>query len=298
MSCLVTGAAGFLGREVADRLAAEGISVTRTDMIGSDRDIRPCDLSDRAAVDSLVSDVRPSRIIHCGAISGPMLAKEDPRLIFEVNAAGTWNLLDAAKRARVSRFILTSSICVYGKAANRDAVTEHHRLDASDPYGSSKICAEQILHTYLTDFGLDGAALRISSIYGPGRATPCLIKELVASSRGGTPATLYNNGRTIRQFVHIRDAANAVVRAATAERLNQASYNVAGGLFVPEIEIARKVQALLPAISFEISLAPGDFPDGDIGPLSLEAANRDFGYSPTVPFEEGLAEYIAYLTKA
>jgi nucleoside-diphosphate-sugar epimerase len=297
MTILVTGAAGFLGQSVAVRLAKNGHAVAKTDASGSTADIIQCDVRDGSAVDSLLERLKPARIVHCGAISGPALARDNPRLVFEVNTAGTWNLLDAARRCRVQKFVLLSSICAYGPLRSRRDVNEDEPLMATDPYGASKVCAERCLTSFASAFEFGAVALRMSSIYGPGRQTDCVIQALVRSANGGDPAIIYNDGKAPRQLVHINDATEAVVLATLADRSNQLAYNVCGGTFQPEIEVAEEVRSLLPATRFLVISDPSDFPDSDMGPMNLGAAKRDFAYRPHISFQSGLAEYVAQLAQ-
>jgi nucleoside-diphosphate-sugar epimerase len=293
MKVLVTGATGFLGK-AAIRLAVRH-DVTGT-AIADDRgtEILGCDLRDRMAVHAMVERLRPDCVLHCGAVSGPMLARE-PGLLFDVNVGGTLNIAEAARMCGVRRVVFASSIAVYGRQPSREPVPESAPLMADDAYGASKIASEVLLRSY-SGVHFEAVALRISSVFGPGRQVDCLIQQAARAARSQSSLRLAGNGRAPRQFVHIEDAAAALVRAIDAPSPAQFAYNISGGSYLSEENVAALIAARLPGLRVETAPeAPAQWPDGDIGPLDIAAARRDLGYAPAKDFAAALDDYIALL---
>jgi UDP-glucose 4-epimerase/UDP-glucuronate 4-epimerase len=292
---LVTGAAGLVGQRLVRSLAAGGAAVVGTDRQAPSEDLGvrfvAVDLLDAVALQKLVGSERVGRIVHCGAISGQMVAPGDPWLVMAVNVAGTLNLAEAARRAGVARFVAMSSVAVYGDQPTLAPVTESTPLRAVDVYGASKVAAEAVLRGYRQEHGLPVVALRASSIYGPGRRTACFIRELLESAKAGRPVSVSDDPVCRRQFVHVDDVVAALALALRAEPLPDFAYNISGGVWLTELAVA----AAVPGLRIVDRRAPPRCIDGRIGPLDLEQARRDLGYAPAVALGPGIADYARHL---
>jgi UDP-glucuronate 4-epimerase len=191
---LVTGCKGFIGSALARRLAAEGRPVIGMDRAPPGEDTPfpsvQADLADIHRLYATLIEHRVDRLVHGGALSGPMLARDNPHLMFEINVRGTMNILEAARVTGVRRVVFLSSIMAYGEHPVEVPVTEDTPLRACDPYGSSKICSEAILRAYAAGHGLDGVSLRLAGVYGPGRTTDCLIRLILENVLAGRRTSL------------------------------------------------------------------------------------------------------------
>lgn len=296
MTVLITGAGGLVGHAVRRRLEAEGVPVVPVGLEArSDDGVAqvPCDVTDRAAVTSLFEQHQVEAVVHCGGISGPMVSLDDPRAIVDVNVGGTANLLDAARRARVSRFVYCSSIAAYGQTPH-GPVSESVRLRPLDVYGATKASGEHLVLAYRFEHGVPGVSLRLSTVFGPRRRTDCLIRTLLLDAAAGRRTAVTVAADAPQQYVHVDDAAAAVVAALRAPHVGDA-YNITGGtlLTVEEVvEIVRRVD-----LRVEVGLAPAD-PEGVASwpaRLDIGAAARDLGYRPDVDLEAGIASYRQWL---
>lgn len=296
---LVTGAAGLIGGRLVRRLAAEGAAVVATDRRAAEPPpgVRwaTVDLEDRPALAALMREARASAVVHAGAISGPMVAAGDPCRVMAVNVGGTLNVAEAALRAGVECLVALSSAGVYGAQATLDPVGEEAPLNAKDVYGASKIAAETVLRAYRHDHGLPAIALRISSVYGPGRTTACFIRDMIDHARRGDPIALAPEGACRRQFAHVDDVVAAVLGALRAPRLDHFAFNVGGGTWLSEQEIVTLAAAVLPGLRIAATDAAPRCLDGEMGPLDTARARVAFGFSPSIPLAEGVAAYAAAL---
>jgi nucleoside-diphosphate-sugar epimerase len=296
---LVTGAAGLIGGRLVRRLVAEGAFVVATDARPAEAPAgvrwETLDLENRSVLTALMRDARVEAVVHAGALSGPMVAPGDPHRMMAVNVGGTLNVADASLRSGVKRVVALSSAGVYGAQLTMDPVPEDAPLNAADVYGASKIAAETVLRAYRHDHGLPAIALRPSSVYGPGRTTTCFIRDMIEHARRGDPLPLAPEGACRRQFVHVDDVVAAILGALKAPRLDDFAFNVSGGTWLNEQEIAAQAVPVLPGLRIAPTDAPACCLDGEMGPLDTARARDAFGFTPRVPLADGIAAYAAAL---
>ena len=285
----VTGASGFIGRPLVSRLRREGNEVAASDLTASEGATQ-LDLRDRPGVHAWVRDARPDVLVALGAISGPMVAPDDPELVFDSNIGGTLNLLEAMRRTGVRRLVFISSIAVYARRGDRSPVPEEAALASVDPYSASKVAGEAMVDAYVARFGLSATTLRISTVYGPRRATPYIIGRLIQSARNGPVVEVSGRSDNMRQYVHVDDVVDSI-RLATANPLpGHTIINITGGTYTSEVEVAEMIQRLLPAARYVAKDNEGG--DGDFGPLDIGRAKRLLGYRPKISLADGLARLV------
>jgi UDP-glucuronate 4-epimerase len=296
---LVTGAAGLIGGRLVSRLVADGVAVIATDQRAVETPPgahwATVNLLDGPALGALMREAKVGAIVHAGAISGPMVAAGDPHQVMSVNVGGALNIAEAALRTGVERLIALSSAGVYGAQATLDLVPEDAPLSATDIYGASKIAAETVLRAYRHDHSLPAIVLRPSSVYGPGRTTACFIRDIIDHARRGDPLALAPEGACRRQFVHVDDVVAAILGALNAPRFDHFAFNVSGGTWLSEQEIAAQAAPVLPGLRIASIAAPARCLDGEMGPLDTARAQAAFGFSPSIPLAEGIAAYAATL---
>jgi UDP-glucose 4-epimerase len=223
-TAVVTGGAGFIGSHVVDALLAEGAEVTVVDDLstGCERqvadaaDLEVADIADRSALDAVMDAVRPAAIYHVAAQASVTASVADPGRDCAVNVQGTQNVLEAARRHRAPVVFTSTGGALYGNDA--PIPTGEERLPAPlSPYGASKWAGEAYVITWATAGGLPHAVLRLGNVYGP-RQNPHGEAGVVAifSHRlwRGEPPTIYGHGRPTRDYVHVADVVEAVLRAS------------------------------------------------------------------------------------
>jgi nucleoside-diphosphate-sugar epimerase len=293
---LVTGANGFVGRAVCTALLSLKIPVIGFDRIFDEESPLDSthrvvgDITDPSTVRTLFSAHRITHVVHGGGISGPAVAHGRPGLIHAVNVSGTINLLEVALRHRVTRFLLLSSIAAYGNHPALETVPEDTPLLATDYYGASKAASETVARSFREHAGLDIIALRLASIYGPGRRVPCIVGGLFASAQSGQPAIVSAAARNPRQLIYIDDCVDAIMSSLAAPPRPLFAYNIATGQCISEYEVASEAAEIDKRVRFTISDEEKYF-DSRLGPLSVDAARRDLGFEARTGLREGLRRY-------
>lgn len=262
---LITGGAGFIGTNLADRLASSGRAVMLYDNLsrpgvaenvawlvarhGDLIEVQVADVLDRDTLSSAVERAGP--IFHFAAQVAVTTSITDPVHDFEVNARGTLNLLEAA-RARGGRapIVYTSTNKVYGGlhdlplarngtrylvdgAGDARGIAEDRPLELHSPYGCSKGAAEQYMLDYARTYGLSTIVFRMSCIYGPhqfGTEDQGWVAHFLIRALAGQPITLYGDGMQVRDTLYIDDLVDAFLLAAGhAEELAGQVFNIGGG---------------------------------------------------------------------
>ncbi|MCO5082934.1 MAG: NAD(P)-dependent oxidoreductase [Rhizobiaceae bacterium] len=289
---LLTGASGLIGRYVHRMLRERGDKVVAIDRIAGD-DVLACDLSEVHRLHELGSEA--AAIIHCGAISGPMVARDNPYLIVQSNIVGTANVLELARVKGMRRVVYCSSVSAFGNTpAGLDLVPEDVVLKPTSVYGASKAAGEQLLEGYRQQHGVDSVSLRPGWVYGPGRTTDCAIRTMIEDAQAERPTSFPFGRDFYRQYVHVQDVADAILLALDAKELPRRSYTINGGTYLTLGDVAAIVRKVLP--SARIEMGPGGDPIDDMqARFDLSAAERDLGFRPRIGLEEGIRSYAGWL---
>jgi len=293
---LVTGGTGFLGGALAKRLRRDGAETVISDLghgAAAPAGLRACDLADRRQVDALLEDQGIDTIIHAGAVSGPMVMADRPLDIWRINVTGTAYLLEAARRNRVGRFVLCSSVDVYGPSSS-GMIDEEAGLAPETVYGASKVAAEAAMTGYAREHGIDAVALRFSWIYGPGRRTPTTLERLIRAGLAGEAVTLGDRASDRTHYLFIDDAVAGVLAAARSPAgLPRRAYNITAGDGLPLERVVETLSGLLP----QLRVSFGQRQSPEAGPTGFDLTNAalDLGYRPQVPLSQGLHQYVETL---
>ena len=261
MTALITGGTGFLGSEVARVLLSQGHtgialfdldpSSERLDGIADEVDVIRGDLGDASDVDAAVAGSRPDAIYHLGGmLSAP--SEADHAAAFRANAVGTFNVLEAARNHGVSQVLYASTINTYGHDLPEDRVDDYTLQRPAMFYGTTKLFGEHMGRFYRRRFGLDFRGIRYPSIIGPGVTTPGISQytsHAIEASARGEPYTVFVEPRTKVPIIHVREAAEAIVKLAEApaDRIETVVYLLAGVTPTPSAqELADAITARLP----------------------------------------------------
>jgi UDP-glucose 4-epimerase len=296
MRYLVTGAAGFLGSALANRLAREGNSVRGLDdlstgdpsMLSPAVQLNRGDVNDRPKLWTQLQDV--DCVYHLAARVSVPESVLYPREYNLVNVGGTVTLMEAMRDVGVRRVVFISSGAIYGdqpiQPLKEDAIPSPR-----SPYAVSKLAAEYYVRTIGALWGIETVCLRVFNAYGPGQHLPPVhapvIPNLLRQSSLAGTVVVHGDGVQTRDYVYVDDVVNAMAAAATAPNLNQFIINVGSGKDTSVRELVRLVLEITgghPEVVFN--------PRNERGPTrmcaDLTLAREKLNYQPTIPIEIGL----------
>ena len=299
---LITGANGFLGRELTRRLYRDGGTVIAVDQAVPPDHGLPCnlieaDVRDRAKLEEIFTRHPIDAVVHLGGVSGQMLFREDPASIAEINVVATARLIETAWRAKVQRFVFASSLRAYGDMAGDfwntlEPVPETAPFQPVEVYGASKAAGDALLRGYRMEHGLDGVALRIGAVYGPERRTESLVTRLLRAAIDGQPSVVDCNSGRIAPYVYRDDVVTALQCALEAKETPAYAYNVAGPDALSDAQLVEAVRREFPNAEITIPAASGPLVGGQ---LDGALAARDLGYRPEFDIQKGIAATAAWL---
>jgi UDP-glucose 4-epimerase len=298
---LVVGGAGFIGSELVRQLATSGRRVTVLDDLSTGSRERLGDLapdSVRLVVGSildgdLLSTLVPEaeRIFNLACV-GLRRSIYDPDPSHAVNATGAFRLLEAARRAGVSRFVHVSSSEVYG-TAQRAPMDEDHPTHPTTPYGAAKLAGEAYARAYHRTYGLPVVVLRPFNSYGPaghhegdsGEAIPRFMLRAMA----GQPLVIFGDGSQTRDFTFVGDTARGILLAAASEGAIGETINLGSGRDVAIGDLARQISDLVAA--GRATITRDSARPGDLDRLIADSSKAEhlLGWRARVAFAEGLA---------
>ena len=296
---LVTGTSGLIGRRVVEMLAADGratLATDRTRAVEEAVKLDLADLTDAAALDRLVG-ANLSGIIHCGAISGPMLGRDDPAGTIAINVQGTVNLLELVRRYALGRFVFCSSVSAYGATpADLSLVSPSAPLAAVEIYGASKAAADILVRAYVNDYRLDAVVFRIGWVYGPRRRTRSLLHRLIRDALDGRPSRIEHDGKFHIPLIHVDDVARALIAAFDRPELSTRVFNLTAGTRTAMTGLADAVRRQLPSANIEFTRGVA-YPDIEQALFDISATRNEFDWSPTIALDAGVAAYVEWLRK-
>lgn len=285
MKILITGAGGFLGRAVGQKLQSAGgheVWLLCRKSRGAANEIL-ADLGDPFLHSRLPAQV--DLIIHAGAYVPEKEASADLDLAMRTNAEATLKLLEYSVKAGVRRFVYVSSAAVYGLVSTAGAITEKMEPQPDNPYALSKLAGELMLEPYRFVHGVETVGLRFSYIYGEGMRASSVVKKFAALARSHAPIPLFNSGNDYFDLVHISDAVRAV-ESATLK--GTGVYNIGSGQPTSVLELAT---ALIEVTKSRSSIEKLPFTGKYHSKyLDICKAAAELNWSPRVSLREGLKD--------
>jgi dTDP-glucose 4,6-dehydratase len=298
---LVTGAGGFIGSHLVDRLSREGAEVraflhynSRGDVgaLGWDSDLDGVDLrfGDLRDEDALAAAATGcGTILHLGALIAIPYSYVAPRDVVETNVVGTLNVLSAARRTGASRVVCMSTSEVYGTPEG-ETISESDRLNAQSPYAASKIGADQLALSFHRSYGLPVGVVRPFNTYGPRQSARAVIPTILSQGLGDRELSL-GSLHPVRDFLYVEDTVAGVLAFAAWDEAPGSLLHIGTGEGVSVEEVVRLAGELL-GRELEVRLdAQRVRPDAsEVQRLVCDArAARDqLGWQPEVPLREGL----------
>ena len=328
MRILVTGAAGFIGSKLSERLLARGDEVLGYDNLNDYYDPRlkearlarlmplpgfsflRASLEDRAALDAAFVDFRPQRVVNLAAQAGVRYSLENPHAYVESNIVGFMNVLEACRHNGVDHLVYASSSSVYGNNRKLPFAVEDSVDHPVSMYAATKKANELMAHTYSHLFNLPTTGLRFFTVYGPWGRPDMALFLFTRKILAGEPIDVFNHGHHTRDFTYVDDIVEGVIRTldqvpgpdpaydplAPSPATSSAPYRVYNIGNNRPVELLRYIEVLEECLGRKaernlLPLQPGDVPDTY---ADVEALQRDTGYSPSTPIETGVARFVEW----
>jgi len=301
---LITGAAGFIGSHLGERLVEAGARVIGVDNLDDFYDTGfkrrniadlsenasfefvEADIRDAPAVDRLFLSTRPDKVIHLAARAGVRPSIEDPASYVSVNVDGTANILQSASHAGVDRMIFASSSSVYGN--NRKVpFHEDHPVDHPiSPYAATKKAGELLCHTWFHLHSMPITCLRLFTVFGPRQRPDLAIYKFLQKVSVGEEIPVFGDGSSKRDYTYVGDIIDGVMAALDGNE-GFGVYNLGRGEPVSLNEMVSTIEQVTgqKALIRRLPSQPGDV---DITFADVSRARDEFDYDPSVKFGEGV----------
>jgi UDP-glucose 4-epimerase len=296
MNFLITGAAGFIGSNLANYLVREGHQVRGLDDLsaGNPQSLSPDilftrgDVNDRPKLWTLLQEV--DCVYHLAARVAVPESVLYPREYNATNVGGTVSLMEAMRDVGVHRVVFVSSGAVYGDQGVQP-LKENAPPNPRSPYAVSKLAAEYYVRTIGDLWGIESVSLRVFNAYGPGQHLPpshppVIPNFLRQAIRGGT-LVMHGDGNQTRDYVYVDDVVTALIAAATAPGINQMVINIGSGQETSIRNLVRMVTAVTGAKT-EVINNPRTSPGVSRMCADISLAREKLGYQPRFSLEEGL----------
>lgn len=299
---IVTGGAGFVGSNLIESLLKDGLEVISIDDYSAGKEVNlahlnvefpdtltevNCDITDKEELEKYFHDVD---IVFHQACSKMTICLKDPLRDLEVNAAGTFNLLDLSKKFKVKKFVHVSTGSVYGRA-QYFPTDENHPLNPTSYYGVSKLAGEKYCRAFVELYSMNISMLRYYHVYGPKQDSGVyggVIGIFSENALKNKDITIFGDGTQIRSFTHVKDVVN-INKIVALNGVSGEAYNCASGLKVSISQIAEKIITLASSTSKIIykDWKTGDIKDFEVSNQKIRDLGFEFSY---LDFDKGLKE--------
>ncbi len=290
---VVTGGAGFIGSHLVRALLKEGYDVHIIDnyaggrfpeRVSSDAVYHEGDIRDSALLGEVCADA--TYVFHTAALPRVQFSLEHPLETHDVNVSGTLMVLEAARKAGVTRVVYSASSSAYGNQEQLP-LTESMPAHPISPYALQKYVGEQYSRLYAEVYGLSTVSLRYFNVYGP-HADPfgayaLVVSKFVQQRKEGTPLTIAGDGTNTRDYTHVSDIVRANILASTSDAVGKGEvFNIGGGHNISVLEVAKliggEVTHIEPRLEPKNTLA------------DTRKAKEMLGWEPTISFADGVRE--------
>lgn len=296
MNFLITGAAGFLGSNLANFLVREGHQVRGLDDLsaGNPEALSPealftrGDVNDRPKLWTLLQDV--DCVYHLAARVSVPESVLYPREYNATNVGGTVSLMEAMHDVGVRRVVFISSGAVYGDQGEQP-LKESATPDPRSPYAVSKLAAEYYVRTIGDLWGIETVSLRVFNAYGPGQRLPAshapVIPNFLRQITRGSSLVMHGDGSQTRDYVYVDDVVSAMISAATAPGINHMVINIGSG---SETSIRDLVRLMMEVTGLNVDTISNPRTDPGVSRMcaDLTLAHEKLGYQPRISLEQGL----------
>jgi UDP-glucuronate 4-epimerase len=333
MTVLITGAAGFIGYHLSQRLLRESTPVVGFDNLnpyydpnlkrarlaqlqdtaertGTPFQLIEADLEDQAAVEEAFAAHQPRRVVNLAAQAGVRYSIENPSAYIQANLVGFGHILEGCRHHGVEHLLYASSSSVYG-GNTRLPFAEHHSVDHPvSLYAASKKANELMAHTYSHLYGLPATGLRFFTVYGPWGRPDMALFLFTKAMLESRPIQVFNHGQMVRDFTYVDDIVESLVRLLNkpaapdptfdAMEPNPATswaphrvFNIGNSNPTPLMDYIEAVEQAL-GVTAEKELLPMQQGDVPATAADTSALEAWVGFRPNTPVQEGVARFVAW----
>ena len=295
---LVTGGAGFIGSNLVDQLVKKKHKVIVLDNFSTGRQsnlshhkiknvkIIKVDISNSKHLDKYFNDV--DYVFHLAGIADIVPSIENPSKYFKSNVVGTLNVVQAAKRAKIKKFIYAASASCYG-IPDKFPIKENAKINPMYPYAFTKWQAEELIMHWAKIYNFPAISVRFFNAYGPRSRTSgaygAVFGVFLAQKLANKPLTIVGNGNQTRDFIHVYDLVNGIIKAASSNKVGKI-YNIGGG---KEVKV-NKITKLIGGKKVHIPKRPGE-PNRSLADISK--IKKDLNWQPKIKIEEGVENLLS-----
>jgi UDP-glucose 4-epimerase len=304
---LVTGGAGFIGSHLAAELVRRGQPVRVLDDFSTGLwsnlahldptpELFEGSLTDPAVVGRAMQGV--GVVYHLGALASVARSVENPAATHAACATGTLNLLDAARKSGVRRVVYAASSSAYGGSAGSPAgQSEDLPMVARSPYAAAKLAGELYMQAFAHTYGIETVRLRFFNIFGARQRADSpysgVIALFTAAMSQGRRPTVQGDGLQSRDFTHVANAVQALLKAAEAPEVSGNVYNVGTGRTVTVLDLVAALNRIL-GTNLAPQFVPARAGDVKFSKADIRRTRADLGYDPAVSFEDGLRHTVEW----
>lgn len=312
MKILVTGAAGFIGSHLTERLVRDGHQVVGLDNFDPfyDRKLKEAnlrqvgesgafrlsemDICESGPLWDLMADFKADVTVHLAALAGVHPSLAAPHRFQKVNVEGTLNILEGLRRTGCARLVFASSSSVYG-ARSQVPFDEADPCDRPvSPYAATKRCGELICYTYHHLYSIATTCLRFFTVYGPRQRPEMAIAKFTRLVDSDQTVTLYGDGSAGRDYTYVDDIVDGTVAVVERALPGYRIYNLGNSRPVSLVQLLETIERAVGKTANKVFEPdrPGDVP---ITCARVDRAAEDLDYAPRVPLEDGVARYVEWL---
>ncbi len=328
MKILVTGAAGFIGYHVSEKLLARGEQVVGFDNLNNYYDPKlkssrldrliaypkfsfvKGELADRKAVETLFAEGKFDRVVHLAAQAGVRNSIQNPHIYVDSNITGTLHVLEGCRHHKVAHLVFASTSSVYGLNTEMPFSVHEGADHPMTLYAATKKANEMMAHSYSHLYGIPVTGLRFFTVYGPWGRPDMALFLFTKAILDGRPVDIFNNGKMVRDFTYVDDIAEGVIRCldrapganndwdtVTADPATSSApyriYNIGNN---QPVELIAFIEAIEKELGMKaqknfLPMQLGDVPAtrADVGDLI-----RDTGFTPSTSVETGVANFVRW----
>ncbi|MCH7820012.1 MAG: SDR family NAD(P)-dependent oxidoreductase [Candidatus Marinimicrobia bacterium] len=311
MKILITGAAGFIGSHLCEKLLEDGNTVVgfdnfdpfyertvkennlKTSVLNESFKLIEGDIRDSESVKKLFDEHSFEVVVHLAAKAGVRPSIEDPTAYNKVNVLGTLNILEMMKKNDIKRLVFASSSSVYGNSTDVPYKETMNVNNPISPYAATKIAGELLCYNYWHLYKISATCLRFFTVYGPRQRPEMAIAKFVKKAYDGNLISIYGDGSSCRDFTYIEDIIQGVV-VSTERDLGFEIINIGESETIDLNSLLGLIKELTGCDlkTENLPMQPGDV---DKTFANIDKAKRLLDYAPVTSVREGIKQYISWL---